>query len=183
MRIKRDEFWHFKNGPNRILAWEIFRNRYILLLSLYTRARARAKIIIREVSIRKVKPQKDAWRMHAAASSSSSSILGLIIAYKKSAKSPLHLRVICSGAQGGGGATERERETIFQLFENSFKQFFVSFQNMRLLADSKQVFSWNSGFDFYQGFVIDSQSWRLDSGSRFWTLHRAIRLHSPENWG
>ena len=110
MRIKRDEFWHFKNGPNRILAWEIFRNRYILLLSLYTRARARAKIIIREVSIRKVKPQKDARRMHAAASSSS--ILGLMSAYKQSA----NLNFICgsfaAARKGGGGDRERERDNF-----------------------------------------------------------------------
>ena len=73
----------------------------MLFLSIYTRARARAKIIIREVSIRKVKPQKDASRMRMLASSSSSSIVGLLGAYKQSEKSQLHLWEICSG--GGRG--------------------------------------------------------------------------------
>ena len=58
------------------------------------RARARAKIIIREVSIRKVKPQKDALRMHAAASSSSSSYIGAFQVFKQTFIVRFHLWVI-----------------------------------------------------------------------------------------
>ena len=61
--------------------------------------------------------------MHAAASSSSSSIIRLLGAYKQSEKSQLHLWEICSG---GGGA--RKKWSALIIISDHFKTFIFDLQ-------------------------------------------------------